>query len=77
MPIRSQQQKESKQVSKVISPSGRVYKRRITIPMITTSFRLPEDQLEMLRDHAGETEVSVNTIVMKEIRKLLKRLGKI
>jgi hypothetical protein len=52
-------------------------KRDPAIQTTTTTIRLQTHELALLAEYAEEKEVSKNSLIVKEVRKLLKRAGKL
>ena len=55
----------------------RNYTRRADKAVATTSFRITQEELALLDEYADEKGMSRSAVLLKEIRKLLKRAGKL
>ena len=58
-------------------PVTRKYVKNSEVSNSTTSFRMPTYEVDLLKEYAEELGTSVSFVVVRELRKLLKREGKI
>jgi len=50
---------------------------RLSHDAVTASFRIPPNELKLLSEYAIEKEVSRNSVILQELRRFLKRVGKL